>query len=103
MLLDDVHLFIVEIKVSIGILKSSVGMGISVEKSLVAFDMPVIKEIVMEKSSSYKAPLIDLDTEPVFKEVGINEAELGDRYYMLIHAGMTMLDELFHLPSPVIG
>lgn len=103
MLLDDVDLSKIEFEISPGIPKRSVGMGITVEISLVAFDMPVIKEIIMKKSASYKALLIDLYTESVFEEVSIDQAELGNRNNMLIYAGMTMLDKLFHLMSLIIG
>lgn len=103
MLLDDIHLFQVEIKIPLRILKCSVGMSISVETALITFDMPVIKEIVMKKSTSYKALLVDLDAESLFKEAGIDETELGNGYDMLIYAGMTMLDKLFHLLCLFIG
>ena len=61
--------------------------------------MPVIKEVVVKESSSYKARSVDLLSEILLDDSGIYKAVLGDRNSMLKDRSIAMLGELLHLLS----
>ena len=91
-LADYIPLYLIEFEILLGIPQSSTGMREAVQPVRRIRFMPVIKEIIMEKSTSYKARLVYLKTGKTSLD-GIceEEAELGNGNAMLKHGSRAVL------------
>ena len=69
----------------------------SVKTFALFLDMPVVKEIVVEQSASYKAVFVNVDIEGMLEKMCNEKTELRYCYAVVEYTGLTVLCKLLHL------